>query len=112
MDPAADEGWHTYIDVIVRPRVGLSEGQRTAIEVDFGMKLGQLVLNCRKALAFYVLRQLQLDRPSDASIAEQPLELENPTAVSKFISAARKGPVNEAAAPPLPKIITQRRVMT
>ena len=103
VDPSADEGWHTYIDVTIRPRAGLSEGQRAAIEVDFGMKQGRLSIHCRKALAFYVLRQLQLDRPSDASIAEQPLELENPTAVSELISAARKAPVNEAATPPFTK---------
>ncbi len=103
VDVAADEGWHTYIDVIIRPRAGLSDGQRAAIEVDFGMKQGRLILNCRKALAFYVLRQLQLDRPSDASIAEQPLELENPAAVSDLVSAARKAPANEAATPQLPE---------
>jgi hypothetical protein len=56
------------------------------------MKQGRLVLNCRRALAFYVLRQLQLDRPPDTSIAEQPLELENRAELSEPIAAARKLP--------------------
>lgn len=92
VNPAADEDWHTHIDVVVRPRAELSEGQRAAIEVDFGMKQGRLVLNCRRALAFYVLRQLQLDRAPDASIAEQPLDLENRAELSDFIAAAKKLP--------------------
>lgn len=92
VDPAMDENWHTRIDVIIRPRVGLSDGQRSAIEVDFGMSQGRLVLNCRKALVFYLLRQLQLDRLPDASIVEQPLELENRTELSEFVAAARKLP--------------------
>lgn len=63
--------WHMRdcIDVVIYPRAELSERQRSAIVVGFDMKQGRLVLNCRKALAFYVLRQLQLGRQPDASIA-------------------------------------------
>jgi hypothetical protein len=92
VDPRTDEGWHKRVDVVVRPREGLSEGQRLAIEVDFGMTRGRLVVNCRKALAFYVVRQLQLDRPPEVSIAEQPLELENRSELFELITAARKLP--------------------
>lgn len=97
VDSAADESWHTRIDIVVRPRAGLSDGQRAAIEVDFGMTQGQLILNCRKALAFYALRQLQLDRPTDASVAEQPLELADRAGLSDLISRARKVPEDEPA---------------
>ena len=91
-DSTKDEDWHARVDVIVRPRAELSDGQRAAIETDYGMKRGRLVLNCRKALAFYVLRQLQLDRSPGATIVEQPLELENRTELSALIAAARKLP--------------------
>ena len=87
-----DESWHTRIEVIVRPRAELSDGQRAAIEKDYGMKRGRLVLHCRKALAFYVLRQLQLDRSTGATIAEQPLELVNRAELLPVIAAARKIP--------------------
>lgn len=103
VDSAVDESWHTRLDIVVRPRAGLSDGQRSAIEVDFGMTQGRLILNCRKALAFYVLRQLQLDRPTDAPVAEQPLELENRAALADLISAARKVPENEPAISHSPK---------
>jgi hypothetical protein len=96
IDPAADDDWHNRVDVIVRPRAGLSVGQRSAVEADYGMREGRLVLNCRRALAFYVVRQLHLDQPSDATIAEQPLELENRTELSALIAAARKVPEEQA----------------
>ena len=103
VDSATDDGWHTRIDIVVRPRAGLSEGQRSAIEIDFGMRQGRLLLNCRKALAFYALRQLQLDRPTNAPIAEQPLELENPDALSGLLSVARKVPESAPALPVSPQ---------
>lgn len=92
VDPVMDVDWHTRVNVIVCPRAELTEGQRSTIEVDFGMKQGRLVLNCRRALASYALRQLQLDRQSDAPLAEQPLELKNRAELADLIAAARKKP--------------------
>lgn len=87
---ADDEGWHTQIDIIIAPRPGLTPGQRRAIEIDFGMTRGRLTLRCRKALAFYVLRQLQLDRCPDQPPAVQPLTLVNRDELSDVIVAAQK----------------------
>jgi predicted DNA-binding transcriptional regulator YafY len=91
-DSTKDENWQTRIDVILRPRPELVDGQRSAIEADYGMKHGRLVLNCRKALVFYVLRQLQLDRSAGTTAIEQPLELENRAELSALIAAGRKVP--------------------
>ncbi|MHB8345874.1 MAG: helix-turn-helix transcriptional regulator [Acidiferrobacterales bacterium] len=88
----ADTWWHTFVDVVVKPRAGLTEAQRSAIEIDFGMTARRLKLNCRKALAFYLLRQLQLDRPTELPPAAQPLELMNRDELSDVIAAARKVP--------------------
>ena len=91
VDCSADEDWHTRIDIVIRPRTELSEGQRSAIEIDFGMQQGRLILNSRKALAFYVLRQLQLDRQcKDTPVTEQPLALENSAELSSLLAGARK----------------------
>lgn len=89
-----DEAWHTRKDVVIAPRLGLTEGQRRAIEADFGMSEGRLKLSCRKALVFYLLRQLQLDRPSDQPPAAQPLELVNRAELADVIAAAQKIPTN------------------
>lgn len=93
----ADTWWHTFVDITVKPRAGLTEEQRCAIEADFGMAMGRLKLSCRKALAFYLLRQLQLDRPPARSPAAQPLELINRDQLSDIIAAAEKVPQSEPA---------------
>jgi len=93
-----DKTWHTRVDIIVAPRAGLTEGQRRAIEADFGMSRGRLKLSCRKSLAFYLLRQLQLDRPPDEPAAAQPLELVNRAELADVIAAAQKTPGSTSSA--------------
>ena len=88
----ADIWWYTYVDVIIKPRAGLSDGQRSAIEADFGMTGGLLKVSCRKAFTFYLLRQMQLDRPPDRQAATQPLELMNREELADVIAAALKTP--------------------
>jgi Predicted transcriptional regulator len=85
-----DESWHTHVDIVLAPRAGLTDGQRRATEIDFNMSRGRLKLSCRKALAFYLLRQLQLDRPPDQSLATQPLELVNRAEMTDVLAAAQK----------------------
>lgn len=90
VDPRSDHSWHTFINVILRPRDGLTEHQQLAIQADFGMQDGQLVISSRKALAFYLLRQLQLDRPSEQSVQAQPIELVNADELRPILEGARK----------------------
>jgi hypothetical protein len=85
-----DSWWHSTVEVIIRPRTDLTIAQRSAIAADYGMARGQLRLTCRKALAFYLLRQLQLDRAPDQSPAAQPLELMNRDELSDVFTAAQK----------------------
>ncbi len=95
----SDFAWHAFIDVIVKARAGLTDGQRRAIEADFGMVGGELRLNCRKALAFYLVRQLQLDRLPDQTPAAQPLELANRDELAEIISAAQKNSESSQVTP-------------
>lgn len=89
---SADTWWHTFVDVVIVPRAGLTDGQRLAIEADFGMDGGRLEIRTRKALAFYLLRQMQLDRAPDQLPAAQPLELLNRGELVDVIAAAQKSP--------------------
>ena len=90
MSAETDVWWNKYVEILVKPREGLTEGQRCAIETDFGMKGGLLRLTCRKALAFYLLRQLRVDRLPDLSPAAQPLELMNRDDLADVIGSAQK----------------------
>lgn len=91
-DVSTDLWWHTTVEVIVSPRTGLTPEQRAAIEVDYGMVNGCLKLPSRKALAFYLLRQLQLDRETDEPPISQPLMLVNRSDLSDVLVAAIKAP--------------------
>lgn len=88
---ADDAWWHTSVQIVVRASQGLTEAQRRSIEVDFGMADGTLEITTRKALAFYVIRQLRLDLPANA-IAAQPLELVNREELDDVINAGVKLP--------------------
>jgi hypothetical protein len=61
IDPQADQTWHRMVDVVLAPHPDLSAAQRKAVALDYGMKEERLVLKTRRALAFYVLRQLGLE---------------------------------------------------
>ncbi|MCY1288322.1 WYL domain protein [compost metagenome] len=56
-----DEGWNTEVQVIIEPDPRLKPAQKALIEVDYGMRDGQLVLDTRGALVQYVLQRYQID---------------------------------------------------
>jgi hypothetical protein len=60
IDPSADEGWNTLVNIILVPHPKLTVSQRSAVVQDFGMTNGRLALACRKAMLFYTLRHLNL----------------------------------------------------
>ncbi len=67
-----DQKWHKLVRLVLSPDPRLSEAQRKAIELDYGMTGGVCALECRQALLFYVLRQLRLDQaPNDSPIVQQ-----------------------------------------
>ena len=73
-EPSADEAWHTEIVLEIGPHPDLSDNQRRAIEMDYGMEEGRAQISVRRALLFYALKRLGLDtgpaarRPQDQQI--------------------------------------------
>lgn len=55
-----DEKWNKVLTLTLVPNPKLSPAHRQAIATDFGMVNGEVRLECRQALAFYVLRHLGL----------------------------------------------------
>jgi hypothetical protein len=91
--PPPDIGWNKFIDIVIRPREGLSSDQRKAIEMEYGMVRGRHVMRCRQAMAFYLLRLMHLDElESSLSLIQQPLEVELTSEVAEVIAATRKSP--------------------
>ena len=73
-EPRADEAWHTEVVLEIGPHPDLSDNQRRAIEMDYGMDGGRAQIHVRRALLFYALKRLGLDtdpaarRPQDQQI--------------------------------------------
>ena len=92
IDPQLDHEWHTEIDIVLRPRAGLSKTQQATVAAEYSMRGSQLVLKTRRALAFYMMRQLHLVPSTDANVAEQPIEAEMTPDLAGLIEAGRKRP--------------------
>lgn len=72
-----DQEWHTIVPLVLVPHPNLSESHRRAIELDFGMKDGQVEFQCRQAFLFYALRHLRLDLDQSARPETQQIALKN-----------------------------------
>ncbi|XOV81230.1 MAG: WYL domain-containing protein [Aestuariibacter sp.] len=69
----ADSQWNRIVDLVLIPHPDIK--QSTAIELDYDMHDGQLVLQVRAALASYLLRQWQVDCSKDHRIKGQGCQL-------------------------------------
>jgi predicted DNA-binding transcriptional regulator YafY len=69
-----DEAWNSEVVLEIGPHPELSDTQRRAIEMDYGMVDGRAEIAVRRALLFYALKRLGLDtdpaarRPQDQQI--------------------------------------------
>jgi hypothetical protein len=83
--PEEDQEWHTIVPLVLVPHPKLSESHKRAIELDFGMKDGQVEFHCRQAFLFYALRHLRLDLDGSAKPEAQQIALKNRAAVEAFM---------------------------
>lgn len=90
-EPSTDEAWHTEVVLEIGPHPELSDNQRRAIEMDYGMMDGKAHIAVRKALLFYALKRLGLDtKPTVRPPNEQQIVLTN--AVDVFDAVGRAVP--------------------
>lgn len=91
--PRPDTDWETFETLRLRPWSGLTETQRQAIELDYGMKGGEVRIRVRRALRYYLVQHLRLEAagpeapPRHLELAEASGEAEEG---GKVVSAARK----------------------
>jgi hypothetical protein len=64
-DPTNDVEWSTMVKLKIVPHPKLTEAAKAAIELDYGMEGGQLIIDTRAALAFYLIKRLNLDLDDD-----------------------------------------------
>ena len=90
-EPSADEAWQAEVVLEIGPHPELSDNQRRAIEMDYGMEGGKAEISVRRALLFYALKRLGLDtKPTIRPPNEQQIVLTN--AVDVFGAVGRPVP--------------------
>ena len=81
-----DHAWHHIVQLVLAPHPQLKAAHRGVIELDYGMRGGQCLLECRQALLFYVLQQLGLLEEDSAKSAEaQQIVLKNREKLAEFL---------------------------
>jgi hypothetical protein len=55
-----DQAWMTPTRLVLVPRPGLSKSKQRVVELDFGMVRGEVVLEAREAMLFYLVNRLGL----------------------------------------------------
>jgi predicted DNA-binding transcriptional regulator YafY len=90
VDPTNDVVWNTMVALKIVAHPALDAAQKKAIERDFGMENGVLILNSRVALAYYVIRRLNLDlKEGQISPLRQQIFLTNMAEVEEIEQKAK-----------------------
>jgi len=82
IDPKDDRDWHNIVEAIIVPHPKLSSAQQQAVESDYCMENGRLVLRVREALLFYHLEHLGLLESAENS--KKHITLANRAALGPF----------------------------
>jgi WYL domain len=91
IDPGEDEAWHRRVRVIVGPHPGLSDGQRSAVEADYGMTGGVSVIDVRVSFLWYFLKRFGIEGDAAAnSPQDQHIILLNPDDVMAALSSSQE----------------------
>lgn len=86
IDASDDTEWHREVDIVLAPHPELSAAQKRAIESDYGMSDGKLVLRTREALLFYLLRHLGLLPKPARSVLSDQVVLDNRKDLEAFFT--------------------------
>jgi hypothetical protein len=88
---ADDLAWHNVLQLVLKPHPGLTEAKQRAIELDYGMTNGEVTLECREALLFYVLRRLGLEPRRPDTPEAQQIVLSNAPAIAPYLKSSDAG---------------------
>ena len=91
VDPSLDFEWKHEIDLVLAPNPALSVSQQAAIEAEYGMSEGKLVVTMRLSQTFYLMTEYNLDVSlGSLSPGKQQLVLLNHDDVVNARATARK----------------------
>src|SRR5262249_3154670 len=87
IEPAADTVWQREIEAVIEPHPALPPAHRRAVELDYGLTGGRLVVKTREALLFYLLRHMALLYESDEPARSNYVALANRDQLKPFFES-------------------------
>lgn len=90
IDPKNDADWNSWVTLVLRPHRGLTKEQSHAVELEYGMVDGVLHVPTRRALLFYLVQQLRLDREREASPQARQIEWANEEELRPILSSTHR----------------------
>ncbi|MBJ7221299.1 MULTISPECIES: WYL domain-containing protein [unclassified Brenneria] len=90
IDPASDKPWHTILTLVLAPHQDLPPTHKRILELDYGMKDGEVSLCCRQALLCHTLRRLGLPTSATDRPVNQQIILKNREEIQPYIDALPK----------------------
>lgn len=82
IDAKSDFQWFSYFDVIIGPSSRLNRDQRKVIAMEYGMTDNKVIIPCRRALLYYLLKKLGINGEGGARTGEeQQIEAINLSAI-------------------------------
>ena len=92
IDPETDRDWIETVAVVIAPHPGLSEEQKAAVSLDYGMTDGECTIEVRRAFLYYLLKRLGLiGDPGRRRPEDQHIVLVNRKEVRKALGGAQAG---------------------
>jgi hypothetical protein len=85
-----DVAWHTPVKLVLEPSAGLSASKRRVVELDYAMTNGQVTLQTRQAMLYYVLQRLGLSRDGEVRPEAQQIRLKNASEVKAILEGLAK----------------------
>jgi predicted DNA-binding transcriptional regulator YafY len=85
-----DVAWHTPVKLVLEPSAGLSASKRRVVELDYAMTNGQVTLQTRQAMLYYVLQRLGLSRDGELRPEAQQIRLKNASEVKAILEGLAK----------------------
>ena len=71
-------------------RFSLSASKKKVVELDYGMTNGQVILETRQAMLYYVLQRLGLSRDGEVRPEAQQIQLKNASEVKAILEGLAK----------------------
>lgn len=87
VDSSQDSHWQTVLTLVLAPHPDLPAAKKRVLELDYGMKDGQVKLVCRQAFLYYTLRRLGLHTKEAPDPLAQQITLKNRDEIQPYIDA-------------------------